>query len=388
MTSALRIQERHAPAAPSFDEPDFSSQFAGLRVLIAHDWIVLWAGAEHCVQQLLHVFPEADLVVGVMGDGMRPRNEVTERARETWLGRLPGARRRHRWFLPLEGLAFASLDTRGYDLVISSSHAFAKAVRARNGGVHMSYCYSPPRYLWDLREMYQRDATGLQRVAMHLGTGPLRAFDRRSARGVDHFVSISQYVSHRIGRCYGRDSTVIYPPVEPKPLDGPPGPREDFLLYLGRLVPYKRVDLAIMAAEQLGVKLVIAGEGPDRHRLEHLAKRHVEFLGPVSETEAGQLLERCRAFVFPGEEDFGIAPVEANAHGAPVIGYAGGGLLETMIPGVTAELFDRQQVADVAAAIERACAHHWDESALRANARRFSAERYRRQIADFVRDRL
>jgi glycosyltransferase involved in cell wall biosynthesis len=237
--------------------------------------------------------------------------------------------------------------------------------------------------------MYERDATGLQRLAMRLGTGPLRAFDRRSARGVDHFVSISQYVSHRVARCYGRDSTVIYPPVEPKPLNGKPaGPREDFLLYLGRLVPYKRVDLAIQAAETLGVRLVIAGEGPDRPRLERLAKRHVEFLGPVSEGEAGRLLERCRAFVFPGEEDFGIAPVEANAHGAPVIGYAGGGLLETLIPGVTAELFEAQRVPAVAAAIERAIHRTWDDGALRANARRFNSERYRRQVADFVKDRL
>jgi glycosyltransferase involved in cell wall biosynthesis len=376
-------------AAPSVDgQQQHDAGFDGLRVLIVHDWIVGWAGSERCVQQLLHVFPDADLVVGLMSASMREHNEVTRRARETWLGTLPAARRRHRWFLPVEALAFASLGTRGYDLIVSSSHAFAKAVRSRNGAVHVSYCHSPPRYLWDLRSMYERDATGLQRLAMRLGTGPLRAFDRRAARGVDHFVSNSQHVAHRIARCYGRDATVINPPVEPKPLDGAPGPRGDYLLYLGRLVPYKRVDLAILAAERLGVKLLIAGEGPARHRLERLAGRHVEFLGPVSDTEAGRLLEECRAFIFPGEEDFGIAPVEANAHGAPVIGYAAGGLLETMIPGVTGELFEAQQVSDVAAAIVRARSHHWDEGALRANARRFSAERYRRQIADFVRDRL
>jgi glycosyltransferase involved in cell wall biosynthesis len=388
MTSALRLQERPASAAPTVDGQDPGARFAGLRVLLVHDWIVGWAGAEHCVEQLIHVFPQADLVVGLMGESMRDHNHVTRRARETWLGRIPAARRRHRWFLPVEALAFASLDTRGYDLIISSSHAFAKSVRSRNGALHISYCHSPPRYLWDLRGVYERDATRLQRLAMRLGTGPLRRFDRRSAHGVDHFISNSQYVTHRIARCYGRDATAIYPPVEAKPLAGPPGPRQDYLLYLGRLVPYKRVDLAIAAAEQVGMKLLIAGEGPDRHRLEHLAGRHAEFLGPVSDTEAGRLLEECRAFIFPGEEDFGIAPVEANAHGAPVIGYAAGGLLETMIPGVTGELFDAQQVPDVAAAIERARSRTWDEAALRANARRFSPERYRRQIADFVRDRL
>ena len=388
MTSALRIQERPASAAPSVDRQDPGAPFAGLRVLIVHDWIVGWAGAERCVEQLLHVFPQADLVVGLMGESMRDHNEVTRHARETWLGRIPAARRRHRWFLPVEALAFASLDTRGYDLIISSSHAFAKSVRTPSGALHVSYCHSPPRYLWDLRSMYERDATRLQRLALRLGTGPLRALDRRSARGVDHFVSNSRYVGDRIGRCYGREATVIYPPVEPKPVEGALGPRDDYLLYLGRLVPYKRVDLAIQAAEQAGARLLIAGEGPDRRRLERLAGRQVEFLGSVSDAQAGRLLEECRAFIFPGEEDFGIAPVEANAHGAPVIGYAAGGVLETMIPGVTAELFDRQRVADVAAAIERTRAHHWDESALRANARRFSAERYRRQMADFVKDRL
>jgi glycosyltransferase involved in cell wall biosynthesis len=387
MTSVLRLQERPALAAPLLDS-DRDPRFAGLKVLIAHDWIVGWGGAERCIQQLLHVFPHADLVVGLLGNGMRPLNPVTRQARETWMRRLPGVRQRHRWFLPFEGLAFASLDTSGYDLIVSSSSAFAKAVRPRNGAIHVSYCHSPPRYLWDLRAMYERDATPLQRLAMRLGTGPLRSFDRRSANGVHHFISNSQYVSHRIGRCYGRTSTVIYPPVEPKPLEGTPGRRGDFLLYLGRLVPYKRVDLAILAAERLGVKLVIAGEGADRHRLERLAGRHTEFVGGVTDAEAGRLLETCRAFVFPAEEDFGIAPVEANAHGAPVIGYAAGGLLETMVPGVTSELFEAQRVDSLSVAIRRAYDRHWDEAALRANARRFTPVRYRRQVADFVWDRL
>ncbi|HWP02616.1 MAG TPA: glycosyltransferase [Gemmatimonadaceae bacterium] len=356
--------------------------------MIVHDWVVSWAGAERCVERLLHVFPQADFVVGVITPDMREWNSVTRRARESWLGGLPGARRHHRWFLPAEGLAFASLDTDGYDLVLSSAHALAKAVPAPKHGLHMCYCHSPPRYLWDLHSTYQRDANGLQRVALKLGVSAVRWFDKWSAQRVDRFISNSRHVADRILRWYGRSARVVYPPVQLKcPVKGN-GPRGDFLLFLGRLVPYKRVDLAIEAAARSGVKLVVAGDGPDRARLEKLAGSQVEFLGAVSEYDAGRLMEECRAFIFCGEEDFGIAPVEANGHGAPVIGYASGGLLETMIPGTTAEFFDRQEVSAVVAAIRRALARAWDTAAIRANARRFAPERFDREIRSHIESAL
>ena len=352
----------------------------GLRVLLAHDWLVTWGGSERCVEEMLKIFPNADLVVGVRSQSMAQFNEVGRRARETWLGRLPGARKHHRWFLPLQAAAFATLDTRGYDLVISSSHAFSKMVRPSGHAMHLCYCYSPPRYLWDLKDSYQEAARGIQRVAFASAVGILRHVDRWSASRVDHFIAISDYIADRIWRSYGRRSDVVYPPVSAKPLRDSVGERENFILSLGRLVPYKRVDLAIQAAERLGVRIVIAGDGPERTKLEAMAGRQTEFVGAVSEKEAGDLLSTCAAFMFCAEEDFGIAPVEANAHGAPVVGYGKGGLLETMRPGITAEIFDEQTVDSVAAGIQRAMSRSWDVEALRANAARFSPENFRHGV--------
>jgi len=359
---------------------------SALRVLVAHDWIVAWAGAERCVEQILTVLPQADLVAGVVDPGMRDHNHVTRRARETWLSRIPGVYKAHRWVVPLEGLAFRTLPTHDYDLVISSSHAFAKGVRAREGAIHVCYCHTPPRYLWDLYDEHLRTASIAQKVALLAGVRPLRWWDLRLASGVDYFLSNSRYVADRIRRRYGRDATVVHPPVEPKPCGGPRS-RGRYLLSLGRLVRYKRVDLAIQAAEVLGLPLLIAGDGPDRDRLERIAGPHTTFLGEVSEQQAGDLLEECAAFVFCAEEDFGIAPIEANAHGAPVVAYGAGGVVETLAP-QSAEFFDEQTVPALSQAIRRAGSRSWDDDRIRANARRFAPaefrKAFRRAIASFL----
>jgi glycosyltransferase involved in cell wall biosynthesis len=317
---------------------------------------------------------------------MRDHNAVTRKAQESWLGRVPGARDHHRWFLPLQALAFATRDTQRYDLIVSSSHAFGKFVRRRRGAVHLCYCYSAPRYLWDLQGVYEEHSSFVERSALHLAAPILRRLDRLAARGVDQFVSISRHVADRIRRCYGRESDVVYPPVSPRDVSAASRPAhvEPYLLYLGRLVPYKRVDLAIRAAERLRMKLVVAGDGPERARLERIATPFTEFQGEVAESRAAELLEGCAAFVFAGEEDFGIAPVEANAHGKPVVCYARGGALETMIPDVTATFFEHQTVDDVAAAITRCLRLRWDTAAIRANAARFAPERFRENFARAV----
>lgn len=356
---------------------------AGWRILVVHDWIMSWAGSERVVEQILRIFPQADFIVGVVSERLRSLNDATCKARETWLSRLPWSQTHHRWLVPLEGLAFATINTSAYDLVLSSTHAFAKMVRRPRGGIHVSYCHSPPRYLWDLQSVYRKAATGAQRAALSVGGSLLRWLDRRSAAGVDQFICNSAYVARRIRRIYGRGAQVVHPPVDPKPV-ARTGQRDSFLLYLGRLVPYKRVDLAIRAAERLGVPLIVAGDGPDRARLEQLGGRWTTFIGEVSEREAGDLLGRCGAFVFCGEEDFGIAPLEANAHGAPVVAYARGGLLETMISGVTAEFFEVQNVSAVSAALRRALARNWDEVMLRRNAERFAPTEFRKGFRNAV----
>jgi glycosyltransferase involved in cell wall biosynthesis len=365
-----------------------AADLTALRVLVVHEWLYTWGGAERVLDQILALFPQADLVASVVDPAIRDYNATTARSRELWVGKLPGARSHHRWSLPLQAVAFARLDTRDYDLVISSSHAFAKLVRCRRPTTHVCYCHSPPRYLWDLHDVYLRQATLPQHLALRALAPSLRQLDVWGAGRVDQFIANSDFVARRVREYYGRRAHVVYPPVSPK-IEAPADrAREDFLLVLGRLVPYKRVDLAIRAAEMLGVRLVVAGDGPERKRLQAMAGPLTEFVGHVSEAEAGHLLATCAAFVFCAEEDFGIAPVEANAHGAPVVGYARGGLLETMVPGETAVLYHEQDVTALASAIRQCLAAEWNTGALRANAHRFGPERFRDEIASVVRHAL
>lgn len=357
------------------------TELTGLRVLIVHEWLYAWAGAERCLEQMFEVLPQADLLVGVVTPEMRNYNDTSRRARESWVGRLPSARHRHRWFLPFHALAFAMEDTTTYDLVISSSHAFEKFVRARGRARHLCYCYSPPRFLWDMQHVYASRATLAQRAALRIAAAPARALDRASARRVDRFVSISRYIAERVERCYGVVSDVVYPPVAERP-SATPQPRrgEPYLLHLGRLVEYKRIDLLVAAAERLRMRLIIAGAGPERERLARLAGPFTELRGAVSESEAASLLANCSAFAFAGEEDFGIALVEANAHGRPVVCYARGGAVETMVDGETAVMFHRQDVESIAAAVKQCLARSWDPEVLRRNAARFSPKRFRAEF--------
>jgi glycosyltransferase involved in cell wall biosynthesis len=201
---------------------------------------------------------------------------------------------------------------------------------------------------------------------------------------VDRFLAISGFVAKRIERYYGREAIVVYPPVQRKGISKAEIPREDFVLCLGRLVPYKRVDLAIEACRWLGVRLVVAGDGPERGRLERMAGPNVEFLGEVSEDVAGRLLSTCKVFVFCGEEDFGIAPLEANAHGAPVVALRAGATVETMVEGKTAIFFDEPTGTALAASVKSALARSWDDAALRENAQRFTQARFRAEFGKAV----
>ncbi|CAN5350120.1 glycosyltransferase [soil metagenome] len=358
------------------------NDLSSLRVLIVHDWISAWGGAERTVEQMLQVFPRAHLVVGVLDERRRNLNEVTRRAEETWLARLPRARTHHRWFLPLYPAAFATVRTQGYDLVISSSSSFSKCVRPGKGTPHLCYCYTPPRYLWDLQGAYGND--GSVGAALALAGPALRAIDRASARRVTKFVGISHYIADRIRRTYGREASVVYPPVSAKPATVAHVPRNDALLSLSRLVPYKRVDLAVLAANAIGARLIVAGDGPERRRLEGLAGPTVTFLGEVSEVEAGNLMESSRAMIFCAEEDFGIAPVEANAHGLPVVAFQRGAARESLVDGATAVFFGEPTAASVIEAIRRAGQIDWDDAAVRRNAQRFSPKRFRQDLAKEV----
>lgn len=359
---------------------------ASAKVLIVHEWLTTWGGAERCLDELLTLVPHADVIAGVVSEEMREAHAAANRARETWLGRIPGARAHYRWLLPVHPLAFRGIDTSEYDIVLSLSHSFGKSVRAQKPGAsHVCYCMTPPRYLWDLASEHAELATPVQRAALAVAGGALRRADLRAASGVDQFLCISKVAADRVQRTYGRSSTVVYPPVSAATWQTTRG---GFLLSLGRLVPYKRVDLAIDAAERLGIPLIVAGDGPERTRLERRAGRHTTILGHVSESTARGLLAECAAFVFCAEEDFGIAPLEANAYGAPVVAFGRGGALETMVAGQSAVFFERQEVDAVCDAIVRCRATTWDERVMRENAARFSADRFRASIGAALAARL
>lgn len=356
---------------------------SGLKVLVAHDWLLTWAGSERVLRHIVQALPGAEVASAVVDRQIAEAHLPRVHVRELWLGKVPGVRHAYQWLLPLEAIAFGAHDTSNYDVVVSSSHALAKMVSPGRLGVHVCYCYSPPRYLWDLHATYMATARWQRRLAMGIGRRTMQAIDRHSASKVTHFLCLSHYVADRIRRVYGRRALVIYPPVAEKGLGAGTASRRrgEFLLCLGRLVPYKRVELVVQAASIHGVRTVIAGDGPERRRLEAMAGSNVEFLGNVTEEEAGELLDTCAAFLFCAEEDFGIAPLEANAHGAPVVAYRGGAIVETMMEGVTAEFFDTPTAEALTDAVRRALRHSWDSTSLRNNAKRFTGERFRREFA-------
>jgi glycosyltransferase involved in cell wall biosynthesis len=364
--------------------------FRNLKVLVAHEWILSWAGSEQVVREILGVLPHADLVAAFVDREIAAAELPRVGVRELWTGRLPGAHRHYQWLLPLEAAAFAAFPTSEYDLVISSSHAFSKAIRPGKKGIHVCYCHTPPRYVWDEYDTYYRGATPLRQVVLRAGRSALKAIDRFTARRVSHFLTNSDFVARRISRYYGRTARVVYPPVAPKLAAQPPGSRarSNFLLYFGRLVPYKRVHLVVAAANRLHIPTVIAGDGPELPRLKAMAGPTVEIVGRVTDAEAAELLNTCAALVFCATEDFGIVPLEANAHGAPVIALRAGGVVDTLCDGQTATFFDEPTVESLCVAIQRTLARSWDDRVLRDNAQRFNAARFREGFAAALLDAL
>jgi glycosyltransferase involved in cell wall biosynthesis len=364
-------------------------------IAIVHDWLDTWRGGEQVLAELCGMFPAADLfaLVDFLGEGDRARLGG-RRARTSFLQRAPFARARFRGYLPLFPRAIESLDVRGYDLVLSSSHAFAKGVRTSPGQVHVCYCYTPMRYAWDLQEQYLAqtgNAKGLRGRAARALLGRLRAWDRAASARVTHFVAISEHIRDRIRRAYGRDATVIPPPVPMASNIRRRSPQRNLYVTVSQLVPYKRVDLIAAAfAGRPDRELVVIGDGPERAKLQAMATPNVRLVGRVDDAERDAWLDSARAFVFAAEEDFGIAPLEAQARGVPVIAYRGGATAET-IRGLDADapsgvLFDAQAVAAIADALDRfeREAHRIDADACVANAARFSPERFRRDLSAFL----
>ncbi|HET6778482.1 MAG TPA: glycosyltransferase family 4 protein [Gemmatimonadales bacterium] len=367
-----------------------------MKVAIVHDWLVTYAGAERVLEQMLAVYPEADLFSLIDFVPEEERAFLGGRpVRTSFLQRLPGVRRRYRSFLPLMPLAIEQFDLSGYDLVLSSSYAVAKGVLTGPDQLHVCMCYSPMRYAWDLQHQYLRETglDGVRGIAARWLLHRIRMWDYRTASGVDDFIAISHFIARRIWKVYRRESTVIYPPVDVDNFS-PEGPREDFYVTASRMVPYKRIDLIVTAfAAMPERRLIVIGDGPEASRVRARGGPNVQFLGHQPFPVLRDYLRRARAFVFAAEEDFGIAPLEAQACGTPVIAYGKGGVLET-IPGLTSSMptgiFFDQQTPD---ALQRAVATFEAEAArftpekCRENALRFSPARFRRELAQHVQAR-
>lgn len=359
------------------------------KVAIVHDFLYCYGGAERVLEQMLNVYPDADLfsLFDFLPEGQRQfiRNKPV---RSTFIQRLPFARQKHRHYLPLMPLAIEQLDVSDYDVVISSSYLAAKGVITRPDQLHICYCHSPIRFAWDLQHQYLNEVglswgfkSLLARAILHY----IRNWDMRSANGVDLFLTNSHFVSRRISKVYRRDSTPIYPPVDTEWFT-PDVPKEEYYVTASRLVPYKRTELIVEAFNRMpGRRLVVLGEGPELRRIRARAHPNVTVSGHQPAEVLRRHLQRARAFVFAAEEDFGIVTLEAQACGTPVIAFGRGGSTETVVEGVTGLFFQRQAAEDIVLAVEEFESEEgWDPAVIRRHAERFETGRFREDFRAFV----
>jgi glycosyltransferase involved in cell wall biosynthesis len=365
-----------------------------MKVAIIHDWLVTYAGAERVLEQILQIYPEADLfsMVDFLPDGQR--GFIQDKSVQTsFIQNLPWSKSKYRQYLPLMPLAVEQIDLSCYDLVISSSHAVAKGVLTGPDQLHLSYVHSPIRYAWDMQHQYLEESglnKGLKGWIAKWMLYKIRVWDYRTANGVDGFVANSHFIARRIWKTYRRESTVLYPPVDVRAFDLNET-KEDFYLTASRMVPYKKIDLIVEAFSQMpDKKLIVIGDGPDFNKIRAKAGTNVSLLGYQSFEVLKDYMQRAKAFVFAAEEDFGITPLEAQACGTPVIAYGKGGVLETIrglnhtLP--TGVFFNEQKVSSLREAVKifeqenskikpRVC---------RENAIRFSPKRFQQELREYI----
>ncbi len=359
-----------------------------MNTAIIHEWLVTQAGAESVLESIYKLYPGTIHTLFHDPDGLKNTQWEHVEVTTSMLQRLPFGRKKYRAYLPLFPMAIEQFDLRDYNLILSSSYAVAKGVLNSSDQLHICYCHTPMRYVWDLQFQYLETSNlkrGLKSFLVRAIFHYIRMWDAMSSKRVNYFIANSRYIAQRIHKCYNRTATVIYPPVDVDKFTLC-NKKDDYFIVVSRLVPYKRVDLVVQAFNELGLRLLIIGEGPAKKGLKKIAKKNIEFLGYQSLEKMNEYLNKARAFVFSAEEDFGIVNVEAQASGIPVIAYGRGGALETVIENETGLFFYKQDVNRIIETIKDFLAkeHTFDPQVIRKNAERFPRSRFEQEYKDFV----
>lgn len=363
-----------------------------IKVALVQDWLTSLGGAEKVLMELLKMYPDADVYTLVASDEIVNALGIKGRVVQSFICHLPLAKKLYRQYIQFFPLAIEGFDFSKYDLIISSSSSVAKGILTNSSQTHICYCHSPARYIWDLYNQYLKDAGLISRYnplafyarrVMH----KFRIWDVISANRVDYFVANSNYIAKRINKVYRRDAKVIYPPVYVDKFVLNENRRLDFYFTVSRLVPYKKIDLIAEAFAKMPDKqLYIAGIGPEYKKIKYIATTNIHFLGYLPTDEVKRYMSEAKAFVFAADEDFGIAPVEAQATGTPVICYAKGGVLETVTENVSGVYFYEQTAESITKAIEKFETMSFDPRIVRKNAMKFSSDKFRENISTFVKE--
>lgn len=355
-----------------------------MNVALVHDWLTGMRGGERVLEEICNLYPDAAIFTLIHHQNSCSPEIERMRIIESPLADMPFAHRRFRLYLPLFPHFIEQLDLSGYDLVISSSHCVAKGVKTDPDAMHVCYCHTPMRYVWDMYEAYKAQRGLLARLFLMMNRKHLQNWDKRTADRVDHYIANSGFVAERISRHYKREAEVIHPPVNSDFFTPDDREEGEFYLVVSALVPYKRVDLAVKAFRRNGKKLVVIGTGSDKERIWSMKAPNITYLGNIEDEELRGYYQRARALIFPGVEDFGITPLESMACGRPVIAYAEGGALETVIDGETGVYFHEQSVEALLSAVDKLEQMQFTKATLRKRAEQFSRARFSGNLERFI----
>lgn len=364
-----------------------------MKKALIHEWFTSYAGSEKCIESFTNIWDDFEVysLIDYLNDEDRKTILKGKKANTSFIQNLPKAKTKYRNYLPLFPLAIEQFDLSKYDVVLSSSHAVAKGVLTHSNQLHISYVHTPIRYAWDLYHQYLRESgldKGFKGALAKYFLHKIRMWDISTVNRVDHYIANSKYIARRIKKVYGKESTVIYPPVDVEKFEICEE-KEEYYFTMSRMVPYKKIDLIVKTFSKTDKKLIVAGTGPDMEKIKGFAGDNIEFLGFISDEGAIKYMQRAKCFVFAAEEDFGIVPVEAQACGTPVICLGKGGTKETVVDGVTGIHFEEQTVDSLLNAIKKFenTYDKFNPKEIREHSLKFSKERFEKEIEEFVNDK-